>query len=165
MGVFQRTFFVSLQVRGRPVAAALPVPSGPRNSGQSARAGRAARRTAAERPDRSVHGPSMAHGGHATAPGRQKSVNLAAKLALFADHWKPRTVAQLNDYDVMVVKVQGEFVWHKHDETDDFFLVLAGELQIRLRDPHGRAQGRASCSSSRAATSTSPTRRRKRTSS
>jgi mannose-6-phosphate isomerase-like protein (cupin superfamily) len=62
-----------------------------------------------------------------------EKVNLAAKLALFAEHWKPRTVAQLNDYDVMVVKVLGEFVWHKHDETDDFFLVLSGELQIRLR--------------------------------
>ena len=51
-------------------------------------------------------------------------VNLAEKLALFGDHWKPRTVAQLNKFDIMVVKVQGEFVWHKHDETDDFFLVL-----------------------------------------
>ena len=61
-------------------------------------------------------------------------VNLAGKLALFSDHWKPRTVAQLNDFDIMVVKVQGEFVWHKHDETDDFFLVLSGRLQIRLRD-------------------------------
>jgi mannose-6-phosphate isomerase-like protein (cupin superfamily) len=65
---------------------------------------------------------------HATA------VNLAEKLALFSDHWKPRTVAQLNDFDIMVVKVQGEFVWHKHNETDDFFLVLSGRLQIRLRD-------------------------------
>lgn len=64
----------------------------------------------------------------------QDKVNLAAKLAQFANHWSPRTVAQLNDYDVMVVKVQGEFVWHKHDETDDFFLVLAGRLVIRLRD-------------------------------
>jgi mannose-6-phosphate isomerase-like protein (cupin superfamily) len=63
-----------------------------------------------------------------------EKVNLAAKLALFAEHWKPRTVAQLNDYVIMVVKVQGEFVWHKHDETDDFFLVLDGEVQIRLRD-------------------------------
>ena len=61
-------------------------------------------------------------------------VNLAAKLALFQDHWKPRTVAHLNDYDVMVVKVQGEFVWHKHDDTDDFFLVLEGQLDVRLRD-------------------------------
>jgi mannose-6-phosphate isomerase-like protein (cupin superfamily) len=61
-------------------------------------------------------------------------VHLAAKLEQFQDHWKPRTVAQLNDYDIMVVKVQGEFVWHKHDETDDFFLVLEGELHVRLRD-------------------------------
>ena len=62
------------------------------------------------------------------------SVNLAEKLALFGDHWQPRTVAQLNNFDIMVVKVQGEFVWHNHDETDDFFLVLSGRLQIRLRD-------------------------------
>jgi mannose-6-phosphate isomerase-like protein (cupin superfamily) len=68
------------------------------------------------------------------APGATDKVNLAEKLALFADHWRPRTVARLNELDVMVVKVQGEFVWHKHDETDDFFLVLSGQLQIRLRD-------------------------------
>jgi len=61
-------------------------------------------------------------------------VNLASKLAQFSDYWKPRTVARLNDYDVMVVKVQGEFVWHTHDDTDDFFLVLAGRLEVRLRD-------------------------------
>ncbi len=61
-------------------------------------------------------------------------VNLAEKLALFRDHWRPRTVAQLNEYDIMVVKVQGEFVWHKHDETDDFLMVLQGEMQVRLRD-------------------------------
>ena len=61
-------------------------------------------------------------------------VNLASKLAQFHDHWKPRTVARLNDYDVMVVKVQGEFVWHTHEDTDDFFLVLDGELEVRLRD-------------------------------
>src|SRR5689334_4747870 len=61
-------------------------------------------------------------------------VDLAAKLATFAEHWSPRTVAQFNDCDVMVVKVQGEFVWHKHDSTDDFFLVLKGTLDIELRD-------------------------------
>jgi mannose-6-phosphate isomerase-like protein (cupin superfamily) len=61
-------------------------------------------------------------------------INLASKLAQFHDHWKPRTVAQLNEYDVMVVKVQGEFVWHTHDDTDDFFLVLDGRLEVRLRD-------------------------------
>jgi mannose-6-phosphate isomerase-like protein (cupin superfamily) len=61
-------------------------------------------------------------------------INLAEKLAGFSEHWSPRTVAQLNDYDVMVVKVQGEFVWHKHDDTDDFFLVLRGVLDIQMRD-------------------------------
>jgi mannose-6-phosphate isomerase-like protein (cupin superfamily) len=68
------------------------------------------------------------------APHRMDSVNLSEKLALFAERWQPRTVAQFNDCDVMVVKVKGEFVWHKHDETDDFFLVIAGRLHIRLRD-------------------------------
>lgn len=61
-------------------------------------------------------------------------INLDHKLAQFSDYWAPRTVAQLNDYDVMVVKVKGEFVWHKHDNTDDFFLVLKGRLGVRLRD-------------------------------
>jgi mannose-6-phosphate isomerase-like protein (cupin superfamily) len=61
-------------------------------------------------------------------------INLAAKLATFTDHWSPRTIAQLNEFDVMVVKAKGEFVWHKHDETDDFFFVLSGILDIRLRD-------------------------------
>ena len=61
-------------------------------------------------------------------------VNLAAKLAAFEDRWAPRIVAAYNGNDVMVVKVEGEFVWHSHPETDDFFLVLAGELDIELRD-------------------------------
>jgi mannose-6-phosphate isomerase-like protein (cupin superfamily) len=61
-------------------------------------------------------------------------VNLAEKLSQFTEHWAPRTVAQLNEYDIMVVKVQGEFVWHAHADTDDFFLVLQGRLRIRLRD-------------------------------
>src|SRR5204862_2117243 len=62
------------------------------------------------------------------------AINLADKLATFSDTFSPRTVAQLNDFDVMVVKVKGEFIWHKHDETDDFFLVLKGKLDIQLRD-------------------------------
>ena len=61
-------------------------------------------------------------------------INLAEKLAAFTEHWSPRTVTRLNNFDVMVVKVQGEFVWHKHDDTDDFFLVLKGEIDIQLRD-------------------------------
>jgi len=63
-----------------------------------------------------------------------KAINLASKLAAFADYYQPRTIEQFNGHDLMVVKAQGEFVWHKHDETDDFFLVLAGELDVRLRD-------------------------------
>lgn len=63
-----------------------------------------------------------------------RKVNLASKLASFTDHWQPRTVAEFNGHDVMVVKVQGEFSWHKHDDTDDFFLVLQGRLVIELRD-------------------------------
>lgn len=63
-----------------------------------------------------------------------EKANLAEKLGSFTQHWSPRIVAQLNDYDVMVVRAGGEFVWHKHDETDDFFLVLEGELDIELRD-------------------------------
>ena len=61
-------------------------------------------------------------------------VDLGAKLAQVHEHWSPKTVARLNDYDVKVVKVQGEFVWHTHDDTDELFLVLDGELTIQLRD-------------------------------
>jgi mannose-6-phosphate isomerase-like protein (cupin superfamily) len=63
-----------------------------------------------------------------------EKVNLAAKLALFSERWSPKVVARFNDLAVQVVKVQGEFVWHRHEETDDFFLVLDGHLTIQLRD-------------------------------
>ena len=62
------------------------------------------------------------------------AVNLAQKLATFVEYWQPRTVGQFNGHDLMVVKVKGEFVWHSHDDTDDFFLVLSGRVTIRLRD-------------------------------
>ena len=61
-------------------------------------------------------------------------ISLAQKLSTFSEHWSPRTVATFNDNDVMVVKVKGEFTWHKHDDTDDFFLVQKGILDIELRD-------------------------------
>jgi len=63
-----------------------------------------------------------------------RQINLAAKLSTFSDHWQPKTVTQFNGHDVMVVKSKGQFVWHKHDDTDDFFLVLKGTLVIELRD-------------------------------
>jgi mannose-6-phosphate isomerase-like protein (cupin superfamily) len=62
------------------------------------------------------------------------AVNLQRKLGTFADRFSPRTVATYNGHDVMVAKLDGEFIWHKHDNTDDFFLVLKGELDIELRD-------------------------------
>lgn len=61
-------------------------------------------------------------------------VNLESKLSQFTEHWQPRTVAQFNGHDIMVVKAKGEFVWHSHDDTDDLFLVLKGNLKIELRD-------------------------------
>ncbi len=63
-----------------------------------------------------------------------EKVNLAEKLATFDEHFCPRIVAWLNDYKVVIVKVKGDFVWHSHPDTDDFFLVLSGELTIQLRD-------------------------------
>lgn len=62
------------------------------------------------------------------------AVDLAAKLSLFSDHWSPKVVARVNDYEVKVVKLDGEFVWHKHDDTDELFFVIEGELTIRMRD-------------------------------
>jgi mannose-6-phosphate isomerase-like protein (cupin superfamily) len=61
-------------------------------------------------------------------------VNLQEALASFDGLWEPRIVAMLNDYKVLVVKVRDEFVWHKHDDTDDFFLVVQGRMTIQLRD-------------------------------
>ncbi|SDU35485.1 cupin domain-containing protein [Jiangella alkaliphila] len=60
-------------------------------------------------------------------------INLDAALASFDDLWSPRIVTRINDYDVRIAKVVGEFVWHAHDDTDEFFLVLDGELTIALR--------------------------------
>ncbi len=62
------------------------------------------------------------------------AVNLAAKLASFSEYWSPRIVSDFNGHDVMVVKVKGEFTWHSHADTDDFFLVLKGRITIKLRD-------------------------------
>jgi mannose-6-phosphate isomerase-like protein (cupin superfamily) len=61
-------------------------------------------------------------------------VNLSEKLRGFTDHFAPRTVAEYNGHDGMVAKLLGPFIWHKHDDTDDFFLVLKGTLEIELRD-------------------------------
>lgn len=62
------------------------------------------------------------------------SINLNEKLSLFSDHWSPKVVSSFNGHDVMVVKVQGEFNWHSHPDTDDFFMVLKGNITIKMRD-------------------------------
>ena len=61
-------------------------------------------------------------------------VDLAEKLGQISEQWSPKTVARLNDYEVKLVKLQGEFVWHSHEDTDELFLVVDGRLTIRLRD-------------------------------
>jgi mannose-6-phosphate isomerase-like protein (cupin superfamily) len=61
-------------------------------------------------------------------------VNLQEQFARFDDHWSPKIVANVNDYDIKLVKAHGEFVWHQHDETDEVFLVTAGQLRIQLQD-------------------------------
>lgn len=65
-----------------------------------------------------------------------KQINLEEKLTRFSTHWDPHVVADYNDNDVMVVKFKGEFPFHKHDTTDDFFLVLEGEMTMEYED-HG----------------------------
>jgi mannose-6-phosphate isomerase-like protein (cupin superfamily) len=62
------------------------------------------------------------------------AISLAEKLGTFSDTWSPKIVAAFNGHDVMVVKVKGEFVWHSHPDTDDFFYVLKGNIVIQMRD-------------------------------
>jgi mannose-6-phosphate isomerase-like protein (cupin superfamily) len=64
-------------------------------------------------------------------------ISLDKALASFSDLWSPRIVTSVNDYDVRVAKVEGDHLWHTHDHTDEFFLVLEGELRISLRESAG----------------------------
>ena len=61
-------------------------------------------------------------------------INLKEKLSKFSDHWSPRIVAEMNDYQFKVVKIKGDFVWHNHDDTDEVFIVLEGEMKIEFKD-------------------------------
>jgi mannose-6-phosphate isomerase-like protein (cupin superfamily) len=60
-------------------------------------------------------------------------INFARKLAALSEYWSPRVVAEMNDYQFKLVKLKGEFVWHTHDDTDETFLVLDGEMEIAFR--------------------------------
>lgn len=65
-----------------------------------------------------------------------KAINFAQKLGLFDEQWAPKVVAEMNDYQFKIVKIEGDFIWHDHKETDETFIVLEGSLRIDFRDGH-----------------------------
>jgi len=65
---------------------------------------------------------------------RYQPINFSNKFGLFDQQWQPKIIAELNDYQFKLVKLQGDFVWHDHKDTDEAFIVLAGELRIDFRD-------------------------------
>ena len=65
---------------------------------------------------------------------KYQPINFEEKLLKFSEHWSPKIIAQLNDYHLKLAKVQGEFVWHDHPETDEVFIVVKGQLEILFRD-------------------------------
>ena len=74
-----------------------------------------------------------------TPPG--VAIDLEERFSRFTDQWAPRRIATVNDYDVRIAKVEGEFVWHSHPETDEFFMVISGRLTIKMRLPDGGGEG------------------------
>jgi mannose-6-phosphate isomerase-like protein (cupin superfamily) len=62
------------------------------------------------------------------------AINLADKFSKFSEHWSPKIVARMNDYEFKLVKLQGEFVWHSHPDTDEVFIVVDGEMTLHFRD-------------------------------
>lgn len=69
---------------------------------------------------------------------KYEAINIRQKLSLFDEQWAPKVVAEMNDYQFKVVKLEGDFVWHDHPETDETFFVIEGELRIDFRDGHVR---------------------------
>jgi mannose-6-phosphate isomerase-like protein (cupin superfamily) len=65
-----------------------------------------------------------------------KAVNFSEKLGLFDEHWQPKVIAEMNDYQFKIAKLKGDFIWHDHDDTDETFIVLDGALRIDFRDGH-----------------------------
>lgn len=61
-------------------------------------------------------------------------INLKEKLSLFSEHWSPKVISELNDYQIKLVKIQGDFVWHNHSETDELFLVIEGKMKIEFKN-------------------------------
>jgi mannose-6-phosphate isomerase-like protein (cupin superfamily) len=65
-----------------------------------------------------------------------QAINLTNKLSLFDEYWSPKIIAQMNDYHFKLAKIQGEFIWHSHPDTDEVFIVIKGEMRIEFRDFH-----------------------------
>jgi len=65
---------------------------------------------------------------------RSKKINIKEKFLKFSEHWSPKVIAELNDYQFKLARIKGEFVWHKHDETDEVFIVIEGKMKIELRE-------------------------------
>jgi mannose-6-phosphate isomerase-like protein (cupin superfamily) len=65
---------------------------------------------------------------------KYKSINLDNKFSKFSDHWSPRVIAEMNDYQFTLVGIKGDFAWHDHKDTDKVFVVLSGEMEIEYRD-------------------------------
>lgn len=61
-------------------------------------------------------------------------INLKEKLALFSDHWSPKIITEMNDYQIKLVKIKGDFVWHNHEDTDELFFVIEGKMKIEFKD-------------------------------
>lgn len=72
----------------------------------------------------------------AAIPRAASAINFAQKLSLFTDHWQPRVIAEMNDYQFKIVRIEGEFIWHQHADTDETFIVIDGRLRIDFRDGH-----------------------------
>ncbi|MBO1113509.1 cupin domain-containing protein [Bordetella petrii] len=81
------------------------------------------------KPDPSIHAPA--------SRGQCQAIDLLGKIKLIDEHWQPRVVAEMNDYQFKVVKLMGDFVWHAHSDTDETFIVLEGELRIDVRGAAG----------------------------
>ena len=63
-----------------------------------------------------------------------KKINLEDKLSKFSEHWSPKVIAEMNDYQFKLVRIEGEFVWHDHPDTDEVFIVIEGTMQIEFED-------------------------------
>lgn len=71
---------------------------------------------------------------HQTIQPPQRAINFAEKLALFSDQWQARVIAEMNDYQFKLVRIEGDFIWHRHADTDETFIVLDGQLRIDMRE-------------------------------